>query len=319
MPGKYLDRLRGSDEHLRAARMTVDRQLRSQSGERRSEVRHSYNPPAPVRLRVEHAGGTVGLFTVHAHNISNAAIGFFNGAFVYPQSSCEVDLVTHDGERILVSASIVRCVCVEGPVHYAVALFDESIDAEMILGQGEHAESMPTIPESIENETDLVRILTENIADISQSPALWQDALPWAEEVKRLITGHATRMKTEHHLADAHIALVDMDGVIKMVNHAWCRFAIDNDYASKPFTGTNYLDQCKTLFQDGLVTADLFENIKSAITGETESYTYCNTCHSTRQNRWFMNTITKIEGNDELKEIRYSLIARTPTENTPSP
>ncbi|MEM1329418.1 MAG: ATP-binding protein [Planctomycetota bacterium] len=94
---------------------------------------------------------------------------------------------------------------------------------------------------------------------------------------------------------EAHIAILDRHGVIRAVNAAWKRFALDNGYADAAFgIGTSYLDACASAGSsnagDGVRTAD---GIREVLRGERESFYLEYPCHAPDEERWFQMRVSR--------------------------
>ena len=98
-----------------------------------------------------------------------------------------------------------------------------------------------------------------------------------------------------------HVAVLDPDGTIRMVNAAWRRFAIANgDPELKTCgTGCNYLSACGTDFaQDGDAAAAALRGVQSVLDGTLPSFSMEYPCHSPKQQRWFVMNAAPILGPD---------------------
>jgi diguanylate cyclase (GGDEF)-like protein/PAS domain S-box-containing protein len=103
------------------------------------------------------------------------------------------------------------------------------------------------------------------------------------------------------HILDAlpaHVALLDVDGVIVAVNAAWHDFAEANGYAAgEDGLGSNYLAVCSMAGGPGQSDAQhAAHGIHAVITGTRASFALEYPCHSPLQNRWFELRVTPIEG-----------------------
>jgi two-component system CheB/CheR fusion protein len=88
-----------------------------------------------------------------------------------------------------------------------------------------------------------------------------------------------------------HIAVLEPDGTIGLVNEAWRRFAIANGDASLSHTGlgTNYLNVCQiTDSDDGKIAEQAFHGVKSILEGSNSLFSMEYPCHSPTEQRWFI-------------------------------
>jgi diguanylate cyclase (GGDEF)-like protein len=98
----------------------------------------------------------------------------------------------------------------------------------------------------------------------------------------------------------AHIAVLDRDAGIVLVNDAWRRFASENGGPSGAFVGDNYLAVCEqSLAADHDVTAEeSFRNLQALIRGAIESFSLEYPCNSSAEERWFCLRATRASGPD---------------------
>jgi len=95
-----------------------------------------------------------------------------------------------------------------------------------------------------------------------------------------------------------HIAVIDADGTIKLVNRAWVAFACANgiDHATRDsFLGQNYLAALERVEGDDedITTAHLcLEGIRSVLAGHESHFTIEYPCHSPDHQRWFILDVT---------------------------
>jgi len=96
----------------------------------------------------------------------------------------------------------------------------------------------------------------------------------------------------------AHIALLDDNGVILLVNRAWRDFAHQNGLPPEIVSeGTNYFQICNMASGENAEEAELFaEGIKMALTGEKDFFYMEYPCHSPHEKRWFAGRITSFQG-----------------------
>jgi len=96
----------------------------------------------------------------------------------------------------------------------------------------------------------------------------------------------------------AHIALLNSEGVIVLVNAAWRRFAAANDLAdARSCLGANYVSLCEQARGEGAEEARrVAVGIKSVLRGEAEQFDIEYPCHSPTEQRWFLLIVTRPEG-----------------------
>lgn len=96
-----------------------------------------------------------------------------------------------------------------------------------------------------------------------------------------------------------HIAVLDHDGTIIIVNAAWDRFARANNGGelARMGIGTNYLEVSR--LASGVASEggqQAYEGISGVLKGELNQYFLEYPCHSPSQQRWFMMYVTPLEG-----------------------
>lgn len=88
-----------------------------------------------------------------------------------------------------------------------------------------------------------------------------------------------------------HIAVLDQQGVILMVNKAWCDFAEKNGDRGLAHTGpgVSYLDVCRVKTgPDSETAAAAREGIRQLLSGELTHFSIKYPCHSPTERRWFL-------------------------------
>ncbi|PKO94432.1 MAG: hypothetical protein CVU16_02845 [Betaproteobacteria bacterium HGW-Betaproteobacteria-10] len=98
----------------------------------------------------------------------------------------------------------------------------------------------------------------------------------------------------------AHLCVLDKTGQILAVNQAWCDFYEENhpDAAHLNYCiGNNYLDICDAApIPVPAESESMAAGIRSVITGERRKFAYEYACHSADQQRWFIATVTRFQG-----------------------
>lgn len=129
-----IDTTRLPERERRALQREIERTSRSGAGsERRESTRHAYHLDQ-LLARIFHPGShDAKAYHVVPVDLSDHGLGFLHGTFLYPGSPCNVDLVTHDGERIQVDGRVVECRHIRGRIHLIGVRFLESIDVELFI------------------------------------------------------------------------------------------------------------------------------------------------------------------------------------------
>lgn len=89
----------------------------------------------------------------------------------------------------------------------------------------------------------------------------------------------------------AHIAVLDKEGNILLVNEAWERFAESNTETHKQIAATgvgqNYLSICASDPDDENLQK-IYHDLKAILAGEKQTFTIEYPCHSDNEERWFL-------------------------------
>lgn len=98
----------------------------------------------------------------------------------------------------------------------------------------------------------------------------------------------------------AHIAVLDKEGAILMVNESWRRFAQMNQMQTQDTgVGSNYLEICdRALGTDALTARMVAHGIRNVIEGRRANFMLDYPCHSTRGSLWFQVNISKFSVHD---------------------
>ena len=98
------------------------------------------------------------------------------------------------------------------------------------------------------------------------------------------------------HIIDAlaeHIAVLNSDGVITMVNRAWRQFAIANGDEALVHTGPgiNYLKVCSSS-----VSGEAQQGVLDVLQRKRKHFSLEYPCHSPTEDRWFVMHVTVVDG-----------------------
>ncbi|CAM3240042.1 histidine kinase [Deinococcus saxicola] len=103
----------------------------------------------------------------------------------------------------------------------------------------------------------------------------------------------------------AHIAIVDAEGVIVAVNHAWIAFARGNGGAGND-VGLNYLSICDgAQGQDGQDARATAQGIRAVMAGEQQVYELEYPCHTPTEQRYYVARVTRFSQDG----AHYALVA----------
>jgi two-component system CheB/CheR fusion protein len=98
-----------------------------------------------------------------------------------------------------------------------------------------------------------------------------------------------------------HIAVVDLTGVIVMINSAWRRFALANGDVDLTHSGigANYLDACLADdYTDASIAASAARGLRGVLEGSLPSFSLEYPCHSPNEERWFVMNVAPVQGLD---------------------
>lgn len=104
-----------------------------------------------------------------------------------------------------------------------------------------------------------------------------------------------------------HIAVLEQDGTIAMVNNSWKRFAKANGDPDLLTTGpgSNYLEAChkSTAKSNDEIVIRAYRGVKEVLEGTLPMFQMIYPCHSSNEKRWFVMNVGHIKGNHELGAV----------------
>jgi len=93
-----------------------------------------------------------------------------------------------------------------------------------------------------------------------------------------------------------HIALLDSEGELLLVNEAWLRFASENGMSRRKAATGNYLEVCRRAAEFGDETAHrTVKGIESVLKGKVRSFELDYPCDSLTEKRWFRLSVYPVE------------------------
>ncbi len=102
----------------------------------------------------------------------------------------------------------------------------------------------------------------------------------------------------------AHIAVIDEEGVILMVNQAWRLFATGNAYAlGECGVGTDYLAASDGDGEDHCLGRRAAAGIREVLGGRTVSFEMEYPCHGPDEKRWFLMRATRFESAGAVRAV----------------
>lgn len=131
------------------------------------------------------------------------------------------------------------------------------------------------------------------------------------------ITQYIERKKSEDQLADAlrfyhssidalssHIAVLDENGVILEVNHAWRSFADRNQFAGFDCgVGANYIEVCETSTGECSDDGSIAKGIRAVLAGGKDVFEFEYPCHSPTEERWFLMRVTRFKSPGPVRVV----------------
>jgi diguanylate cyclase (GGDEF)-like protein len=92
-------------------------------------------------------------------------------------------------------------------------------------------------------------------------------------------------------------AVLDREGTIIAVNHAWRMFGLDNGAQQPGYVGLNYLEVCTRSFERGCADAGVVaDQIRAVLAGRTVEAEVEYACSSPAAGRWFMLRVAPLAG-----------------------
>lgn len=117
----------------------------------------------------------------------------------------------------------------------------------------------------------------------------------------------------------AHIAVLDRDGKITLVNNAWEHFAEANagvEQIAKSGIGANYLSICEQAVDDTNMQL-VAENLRAILAGDKQQFTIEYPCHSPSEERWFLMQVNALQdSNGGVVVSHYNITDRVKAEQT---
>lgn len=160
----------------------------------------------------------------------------------------------------------------------------------------------------MKNRDESWRWVRSNITNLLHEPAIeaivfnYEDVTDSknAEEIvkktNKQLREAADRQSSILDSLDAHIALLNKDGVIIAVNEAWKKFAVKNDYSHPEYgLGVNYFEV--TGQSEGLEGTDMAiigKGIKNVLDGKRSRFTMEYSCNSPCDRQWFNVVVTPL-------------------------
>ena len=104
----------------------------------------------------------------------------------------------------------------------------------------------------------------------------------------------------------SHIAILDEHGTILFVNSHWKQFAEANNFQGIDYgVGCNYftITECGNGPGVETVVSEVSQGIRRVINGDCKSFEYEYPCHSATEQRWFLMTVSRFDGNKPIRLV----------------
>jgi PAS domain S-box-containing protein len=101
----------------------------------------------------------------------------------------------------------------------------------------------------------------------------------------------------------SHVAVLDENGAIVLVNRAWTDFAVANGGVFGVAVGANYLDVCRRASRDDAVALRALEGLDAVLSGARAHFEMEYPCDSPTQRRWFAMSVDALDPRRPLGAI----------------
>jgi diguanylate cyclase (GGDEF)-like protein/PAS domain S-box-containing protein len=168
------------------------------------------------------------------------------------------------------------------------------MSAHSSLEPGALDERIGGLIETLVRTSQQIEQLTRGEVDSVADPSGRTFLLPAAQA--QLRSAEAARQAGILDGLPAHVALLDVTGVIVSVNRAWRRYgAANGGRGPRDTLGVNYLDVCERARGAGAAGAEeVATGIRSVLSGEAGHYSHQYPCHAPHEQRWFMMSVTPL-------------------------
>jgi hypothetical protein len=140
----WTDLLRISENEIEDVILDIEERERTSTGiHRRESKRNEFRESAVIVTVYPDDSERRHRYRVKTTNISSTGIGFLHGAFLYPGTPCEIQLITLDGRNESVRGDVVRCEFVQRNVHEIGVRFQTPIQVESFLACEQEPTSDP--------------------------------------------------------------------------------------------------------------------------------------------------------------------------------
>lgn len=142
---------------------------------------------------------------------------------------------------------------------------------------------------------------------VMTTSTLWTFCLTMlvSQKLSERLTAAKQFLESTLDALSTHIAIIQENGEIVLVNKAWRNFATANGIDPRTVSeGTNYVTICDSSASECSHDASSFsEGIKSVLTGNAETFTMEYACHSPDTQRWFVGRVTRFPGQGPKRAV----------------
>ena len=150
-----------------------------------------------------------------------------------------------------------------------------------------------------------IEAIVYNYEDITDRKQAGEDI----KNVNKQIREALERQTSILNSIDAHIALLNGDGVIVEVNKAWKKFADENGFCHENYgIGLNYIQVSeKDINNERSGGLEMAKGIRDVLAGGTDIFTMEYTCHSPTEKRWFRAIVNPLYSDHRNGVVVYHL------------
>lgn len=170
---------------------------------------------------------------------------------------------------------------------------------QILSGPGKATPKVPVKPAG--EDATLIKEYSEALVRKLEEKAIQLEAANRALEQE--IFERKILAQTQSAILDAlpaHVALLDLEGIILAVNEPWRLFALANGLTDPKFgVGSNYLDVCDASTQGNAGGPHIIaEGIRSVLRGKIPKFSFEYPCHTPTKQNWFAAIVNPVQATD---------------------
>ncbi len=142
----------------------------------------------------------------------------------------------------------------------------------------------------------------ERTAELAESNQSLQNEIIERREIEKALRINESLKNSILSSLSEHLVVLNKKGEIIAVNDAWTSFAAENcndknDAAAKTGLGVNYLAVCRNSAERQSPEADkVLAGIEGVLDGSLDTFSLEYPCHSPREQRWYLMTVSPMKG-----------------------